>query len=546
MHIEKLTIENFKGFKNKFTIAFNKGMNVIVGNNEEGKTTILEAINLVLTGLINGRPLKNELSQYLFNAEAVQKYIDSLTTKTPLSPPNIQIEAYLSGDGVPPELEGNLNSDNSSSKGILLKIEFNDDYKEEYEALIKEKAIFSLPIEYYHIIWKSFARKSVTAKSISLKAALIDTTSSRYKNGSDIYIARIIKELLGPEEIVGISQAHRSMIESFMNHDAVEKINTRINEATKITSKKVNISAELSTRGSWEDSLVTYIDNVPFNYIGKGEQSLIKTNLALSNNKTSGAGLLLVEEPENHLSHTKLNNLISVISGNTEGKQIVVTTHSSFVANKLGLESLILLNNRETLRLKDLSPDTNDFFSKISGYDTLRLLLCKKVILVEGDSDELIVQRSYLDLNKRLPIEDEVDVISVGTSFLRFLEISEKLKKPTVVITDNDGDVEAVKNKYSAFLNKEASGLKISFDESIDTGELKTAEKNFNYNTLEPKIAKENGLDVMNKVLGLKCKTLSDLHIHMRANKTDCALKIFNSAQNIKYPKYISDPISSL
>jgi len=37
-----------------------------------------------------------------------------------------------------------------------------------------------------------------------------------------------------------------------------------------------------------------------------------------------------------------------------------------------------------------------------------------------------------------LPIEDGIDVISVGTSFLRFLELAEKVEKKIAVITDND------------------------------------------------------------------------------------------------------------
>lgn len=56
------------------------------------------------------------------------------------------------------------------------------------------------------------------------------------------------------------------------------------------------------------------------------------------------------------------------------------------------------------------------------------MILCKKAILVEGDSDELVIQKAYmLQHNGRLPIHDQVDVISVGTSFLRFLEIAAKL-----------------------------------------------------------------------------------------------------------------------
>jgi putative ATP-dependent endonuclease of OLD family len=49
-----------------------------VGDNEAGKSTIIEAIHLALTGLYSGKYLKNELSQYAFNNEIVAEYIQSL------------------------------------------------------------------------------------------------------------------------------------------------------------------------------------------------------------------------------------------------------------------------------------------------------------------------------------------------------------------------------------------------------------------------------------------------------------------------------------
>ena len=47
--VEKLGIQNYKCFRH-FEIVFNEHLNIIVGNNEEGKSTILEALHLCLTG----------------------------------------------------------------------------------------------------------------------------------------------------------------------------------------------------------------------------------------------------------------------------------------------------------------------------------------------------------------------------------------------------------------------------------------------------------------------------------------------------------------
>ena len=118
-----------------------------------------------------------------------------------------------------------------------------------------------------------------------------------------------------------------------------------------------------------------------------------------------------------------------------------MTTHSSFVLNKLGLDKLVLMAPPNTMRLTDLPPDTLDYFKKLSGYDTLRVVLAKRIILVEGPSDELIVQRAYKDRHGMLPLDDGVDVINVrGLSFKRFLDIAKPLGKRVDVITDNDGN----------------------------------------------------------------------------------------------------------
>lgn len=42
------------------------------------------------------------------------------------------------------------------------------------------------------------------------------------------------------------------------------------------------------------------------------------------------------------------------------------------------------------------------------------MILCKKSILVEGDSDELVVQRAYMDTHEGRFLQDGIDVMTVG------------------------------------------------------------------------------------------------------------------------------------
>lgn len=540
MAIRKIKILNFKCFR-PFETEFNPGLNILVGDNEAGKSTILEAIHIALTGIYCGRRIQNEISPYLFNKDAVNEYIESLKHATPMAPPCLMIEIYFDGS-IDPIFEGNKNTDKQDKvEGFRFEIAFSDQYKDEYEKLIKNDGINSLPVEYYLASWRHFARDSITPRMIPIKSVLVDSSNYRYQNGSDVYISRIVRDLLGADDIIAISQAHRKMIERFSSDPAIANINTKINSESTLIGGDVTLSADHGTKNAWESSLVTQVAGVPFTYIGKGSQCVIKTELALSHKKASNAEIILLEEPESHLSYSRLNELISMIGDKYGDKQILVSTHSSFVANKLGLSNLILLKNERTTRITELK--SADFFQKIAGYDTLRLVLCNKAILVEGPSDELVIQRAYMDLHDgRLPIEDGIDVISVGTSFLRFLEISEKLSIPTCVVTDNDSDVEALKKKYNEYLGENTKpNIKICFDHIVDPSDEHNPK--YNNNTLEPKLLKANSLDTFNTILGKDYASEDELKRYMKNNKTECALAIFTSEERINYPEYITEAI---
>ncbi|WP_372631978.1 ATP-dependent endonuclease [Cohnella sp.] len=544
MKIKKVKIQNFKCYCGEFVLELSDGINILVGNNEAGKSTILEAIHLTLTGLLNGRQLRNELTQYLFNNTVVAEYLANLEQGRNPELPYILIEIYLSGSNIA-IFEGNGNSERIQECGISLKIAFDERFQEEYEQLVRKGDVKTLPIEYYDLVWSSFARETITPRSIPLKSAMIDSSSNRYQNGSDIYISRIVRENLEPEDIVDISQEHRKMRDNFMSSESIKSINKKIQKSAVLTGKKVELSVELLSKNAWENSLVTYLDAVPFHFVGKGEQCIIKTELALSHKKTKEAAVILLEEPENHLSHTKLSQFISNISEKQQDKQIIISTHSSFVANKLGLSNLILLNDKKAVRLNNLKDDTKSFFQKIAGYDTLRLILCKKAILVEGDSDELVVQKAYMCANEgKLPIQNEIDVISIGTSFLRFLEIAKLLNKPVTVVTDNDGDIDALKKKYKNYLGDNAKeNIKICFDDEVDEGNLVIGKNPFNYNTLEPKLLKVNNLDKLNTIFETDYTHHDDMHKYMKSKKTECALKVFETEELIVFPEYILEAI---
>ena len=535
--IDRLVILNYKKFRN-FEIEFHEGLNIIVGNNDEGKSTILEAINLALTGTLNGRTIKNEISENIFNVDAVKEYIESMKT-VPIDLPNILIELYLSGDDVD-ELRGDGNSMRMNACGVLFKIKFDENYKKEYESFIKSGSK-SLPVEYYKVDWLSFGRTPITSRSISLKVALIDSSTNRFQNGSDIYISKIIKEGLEDEELISLAQSYRNLKSDFEQNELIKEINQKIANNGDISNKKVSIAADMSVKNSWENILTTCVDDIPFTQIGKGEQCIVKTNLALAHKKTQTANVVLMEEPENHLSHSNLNILTNLIEKKCSDKQIIISTHSNFVANKLGLDKIILLSNSKTFALNSLSKDDSAYFTVLPGYDTLRLILSDKTILVEGPSDELIVQKAFqYKNNNELPIEHGIDVISVrGLSFKRFLRIAAIIKKKVAVVTDNDDDYDAnIKEKYKDF--NECENILVAASTSI------RGEGQRHLNTLEPQFVEVNDLNDCVEAFGLertKYKDKDALIKYMISNKTDWALKVFKSSKKFVIPNYIDTAI---
>ena len=72
--ISRVIVKNYRCLK-WADVPLNPDINIIVGNNECGKSTLLEAVCLALTGQLNGRPIQSETHPYLFNLELVTEYI---------------------------------------------------------------------------------------------------------------------------------------------------------------------------------------------------------------------------------------------------------------------------------------------------------------------------------------------------------------------------------------------------------------------------------------------------------------------------------------
>ena len=69
------------------------------------------------------------------------------------------------------------------------------------------------------------------------------------------------------------------------------------------------------------------------------------------------------------------------------------------------------------------------------------------------------------------------------------------------------------------------------------------ADTNNTLTTLEPQIVEINDLAVLNKVLNKEFHTKKEITDFMIANKTECALALFETKEKINWPVYIEDAI---
>ena len=278
---------------------------------------------------------------------------------------------------------------------------------------------------------------------------------------------------------------------------------------------------------------ITLIQNeIPIDERGKGQQCFIKTEFALTRNADKKAiDTLLLEEPENHLSHTNMKRLISKISDSHQN-QIIIATHNSLICTRLNLRNSILLNSSsdKPLRLKELSTSTAKFFMKAPDNNILEFVLSEKVILVEGNAEYMLLDALYSKETGRSLDEDTVHIISVGgISFKRYMELAKGLEIRTAVIRDNDKDYQA--NCVDNYVNYVSKDIKVFSDTD-----------NTRY-TFEVCMYKDNQATCDDLFSGGNITKAP--HEYMLAHKAESAFQLVdNHAEDLEIPDYIKQAIA--
>ncbi len=448
--IRRLVLINFKRFKT-LELEFDPEVNILVGGNEAGKSSVLQALDIVLSA---SRSKVEALGlETIFNAGCIAEFMGGERKIADL--PELLIEVYIDGIEGHHDLDGRNNSKGADHLGIKMVCKPVDEYTKEIQTILAERHE-SFPFEYYGFHFLTFTDEAILPYKKPLKYLLIDSS-------------QINNEYATREYTRSMYATHATVIQrnlhGFEYRKAKSKFKDEVFKAMNDALDTYKFDIRTSPKASVETDVIITEGDIPIDSKGKGRQCFIKTEFALRNREHS-LDVLLLEEPENHLSHVHMHKLIERIRVSVK-KQLFIATHSSFIATRLNLKKVLILSEENPSRptsLKDLSQGTADFFMKAPDNNILELALCKKAILVEGDAEFILLDALYMNSARSASINAEgIHVISVdGTSFKRYLELAKLLGIKVAVIRDNDGDYEA--NCVANYADYASASIKVFAD----------------------------------------------------------------------------------
>ena len=207
---------------------------------------------------------------------------------------------------------------------------------------------------------------------------------------------------------------------------------------------------------------------------------------------------------------------------------------------RLNLRNVIWIAENHYLSLKNVEPQTSIFFEKADDNEFLQLLLSKKVILVEGATEYLLLPKFYEKKTGRTVENDGISIISCnGISYKRYLEIAEETGKRIAVITDNDHEQTKIDDANE--FNQHNEKQHVFMGATMEDWTWEACVYNCNKEKLDTMIQVQDGAEYLfhrtnyGQVLG-----------KMLNNKVDTAYQMLISEEDFVIPGYVEEAIEWL
>lgn len=447
MIVSELKLYNFRRFKSVngapgLHITFHKGLNALIGENDSGKTAVIDALKLVLLTQSNEFIKPTDEDFYSDDQGTVSEFkIDCIISEFTANEAKNFIE-YLSfekeGEHVRYYLQLHYRSWKEDRKGRRV-----------FQELRIGKVDDGITID-------GKARDLLRAVYLKpLRDAEHEMSSGRSSRISQILLNHPAIKNTEEHKLLQIFRDANIKIENYFTEDEAGKIILQtIRENLKSFNEQGQAcNAELKTSNIQLKAILESLSlNAPEINPGLGELNLLfiaAELVLLKDDAEGGLKLALIEELEAHLHPQAQLRLISFLQNeySKNDVQIIISTHSPILASKINLKNLILMKNGLGYDLAEektgLPKGDYLFLQRFLDSTKSILFFAKGIIMVEGDAENILVPVIAEILG--YPLEKYgISIVNVGsTAFLRYSHIMVRADGSTIdipvsVITDCD------------------------------------------------------------------------------------------------------------
>lgn len=397
MQIEKIELLNFKAFR-KLEIDCNSSFNVIVGENNIGKSTIFEALNLwkfAYDRLIQERDstrfYKAYSNYYVPFTELNQIRLvddDDIFNLTSIS--NTSITLTISDGNESFQLK--IRFEKPTIKNSYLRV-FNTDNFDEFERFSDYIRPKSCSLKNTIFIYQTRPISTINRNEPFYNNAQIEKKISIGKS-HDVLRNKILKT---EKSQTRVADRFKSL-EDRLNSVLKQKYSIRFKNKNKSDDEYVKITATSNLHKELEISMM-----------GSGFLQVVEifSTIEYIEKHTDGICLILIDEPDSHIHSDLQAHLIDELK-NHEESQIFVITHNDRLIGKVDEGELYYINS-VVKDLGKLEPLHIDDFPKVkTGLAGILSELEdgdeRPIVLTEGKTDQIMLNTAWTKLYNAQPM----------------------------------------------------------------------------------------------------------------------------------------------
>ncbi|EEW68015.1 RecF/RecN/SMC N-terminal domain protein [Lactobacillus helveticus DSM 20075 = CGMCC 1.1877] len=491
LFISSVEITNFRTFKEKQIIRFTEGINILVGPNNIGKTTIISAIRLIFDknkfGLDINDFSKTETKEELKNCSpkiTVSVNLQKSNKEGSDSDDLLAIRNWLT------------DIDNPYKAKITMQFQLPTKYEKAYLDAVKDlDDIGSVWLELEDEFLPKYQRKYFVGESAQ---PLMDNSLSRFNcqylpairdaekrmNSGNKYLLNKLLNFFIDYDLKSNEELKKSDIEKKMQkrhkdfHDLAVKLLNNLSPRFKEGKKEMlKYSSQTGATFDGEEpefnsalndhdilkefSLVVKNgeSNVPINLNGLGYNNLIYISLVLAElqqsrdnsyfgDNSSVFPFLLIEEPEAHLHPDMQYDFLKFLQNNIKdgttsetAKQVIITTHSPNITAAASLDDLIVLSKYKSgvkigypgETFID-NPKDKKFVERFLDVTRSNLFFTNQLIFIEGLAEQMLIPQ-FMKADTSNIQNRHISIINLsGRYFIPFLRMFDTNKNPNTAI----------------------------------------------------------------------------------------------------------------